>query len=63
MRHGQFQTKESILTCAITWSIQRRSKDQAETIDFISVRSQQSFEDKAKINPIEIKIQNNKKFI
>ena len=27
------------------------------TIDFISIRSQQNFEDKAKINPIEIKIE------
>ena len=31
-----------------------------EGIDFISIRGQQSFEDKAKINPIELKIEDYK---
>ena len=30
------------------------------TIDFISMRGQQKFEDDAEINPIEIKIENDK---
>ena len=30
------------------------------TIDFISIRGQQNFEDDAEINPIEIKIKNDK---
>ena len=31
-----------------------------EGIDFISIRGQQSFEDEAKINPIELKIEDYK---
>ena len=30
------------------------------TIDFISIRGQQNFEDDAEINPIKIKIENDK---
>ena len=30
------------------------------TVDFISVRDQQNFEDDAVINPVEIKIENDK---
>ena len=31
-----------------------------EVIDFILIRGQQSFEDKTKVNPIEVKIENDK---
>ena len=34
-----------------------------EVLDFLSMRSHQSFEDKAEINPIEIKIENDKIFL
>ena len=30
------------------------------TIDFISIRGQQNFKDDAEMNPVEIKIENNK---
>ena len=34
-----------------------------EVLDFLSIRSHQSFEDKAEINPTEIKIENDKIFL
>ena len=34
-----------------------------EVLDFLSIRGHQSFEDKAEINPIEIKIENDKIFV
>ena len=40
--------------------IGRKRKREMEVIDFISVRGQQSFEEEAEINPIKIKIENDK---
>ena len=40
--------------------IGKRRKVRMTTIDFISIRGQQNFEDDAEINPIEIKIENDK---
>ena len=37
-----------------------KRKARITTIDFISIRGQQNFEDDAVINPIEIKIENDK---
>ena len=37
-----------------------KRKERMTTIDFISIRGQQNFEDDAEINPIEIKIENDK---
>ena len=34
-----------------------------EVLDFLSIRGHQSFEDKAEINPIEIKIKNDRIFV
>ena len=40
--------------------IVKKRKVRITTIDFISIRGQQNFEDDAVINPIEIKIENDK---
>ena len=40
--------------------IGKKKKTQMTTVDFISVRDQQNFEDDAVINPVEIKIENDK---
>ena len=40
--------------------IKKVSKKKQTTIDFISMRGQQNFEDDAEINPVEIKIENDK---
>ena len=38
----------------------KKTNCQLTTVDFISVRDQQNFEDDAVINPVEIKIENDK---
>ena len=40
--------------------IGRKRKREVSVIDFISVRGQQDFEEKAEINAVEIKIENDK---
>ena len=40
--------------------IGKKRKARMTTIDFISIRGQQNYEDNAEINPIEIKIKNDK---
>ena len=40
--------------------IKKVSKKKQTTIDFINMRGQQNFEDDAEINPVEIKIENDK---
>ena len=41
--------------------IGKERKARISTIDFISIPGQQNFEDDAEINPIEVKIENDKK--
>ena len=40
--------------------IGKKRKSRMTTIDFISIRGQQNFEDDVEINPVEIKIENDK---
>ena len=40
--------------------IGKKRKARMRTIDFISIRGQKNFKDDAEMNPIEIKIENNK---
>ena len=40
--------------------IRKKRKARMRTIDFISIRGQQNFKDDAEMNPVEIKIEDNK---
>ena len=51
------QTKKYILSAYKDW---KKKKGENDNCYFISIRGKQNFEDDAEINPIEIKIENDK---
>ena len=60
VRGKEFQTTDNKVHNFQITNIRKKRKHKMSVVDFISVHGQQKFEENAEINPIEIKIENEK---